>query len=81
MEYAPSQNILGQRQFAFLQFADLLFNGVLANEPVNEDVFLLSHSVDTIGCLLFQCRVPEIKERESTTVRTVNTHTHTSGGQ
>ncbi len=48
----------GNVLFLFLQFEDALFDRILADHLVGEDLTLLADAVCTVSCLIFHCRVP-----------------------
>ena len=51
-ESIPSQNVIGQSHFVFLQMKNLLLNGFLANKPksANSDINIRQHAQDIIHC-------------------------------
>src|SRR5438874_7466492 len=48
----------GQGSLFFLELQDFIFNGVLTNHTVSEDVLGLSNAVCAVNSLLLYCRIP-----------------------
>lgn len=52
------ENVVGEEAFALLHGLDAGFDGILADEFVDDDGFGLSDAVSAVGGLVFDGRVP-----------------------
>ena len=54
--FIVGDEVVGKDAFLFLELGDFVFNGILANQAVGEDIFLTDNAVCSVEGLLLNCR-------------------------